>query len=613
MFDCERSFSILRGVLICSTLMTTDPYLIDRWYEVYDRHVRPHAANAPDHAQRFAVPEHIAVWNRENPGQALQSEDRLDLDKLKAATQRGLTAFQGSGQYISLPLDGRVDLLMPKPKPKRVSWADSTPSAGTVPGQPAPPVGAAPPHAQSEPSALSSPPHIVAPLPQSYEQQTQQPKTWDAAHFPPPTHGEPEMKIPMNTVYAPAWEQPKSVQSSYFQQPQESQSQYPTLPANVRGDDWYKEFTSTVPDRSNVQAVFPWEKPGNQRAPTRVFPKGDTPPPEKQHRPAVHLSVQEATPETSPVHEQLTPTPAPATQHRSMAEAMASYKNAWDADPRIERYVNRLTGGPPNRHHDRHTSRDYGLVDPGALQSMPGTPKRAPTSWLGQEAAKKSDASDDGDDEDDGESEASVGDSPTTTRRRARLPDDSALFPQPEGPGFYKSNAKYRDRHVQTDRPDFNDAKVQAYPEGPISPVVPTRPLLPNTSSSSSTITAKGPGRKGKLALSRASSSSDTAKAPSTIVTPMSASQFPSSAERRSVPFPTYSPSSGSILPPSFSPTIPSSSSTDAGRSTRVSRIFDPSTDVDVRKRDTQQVLSRFMQVGAFARTGGAGEGGKMA
>lgn len=586
---------------------------------MYDRHVRPHAASAPDQKQRFAVPEHVAVWNRENPGLALgRSEDRLDLDRLKAATQQGLNAIKGSGQYISLPLDGRVDLLMPKPKAKKVSWYDSTPSASTTPGQPTPPVGSSPPPDsgnRADPSAISSPGHIVAPLPQSYEQQTQQPKTWDAAHFPPPTHGEPEMKTPMNTFYQPAWEQPNSVQSSYFQQPQESQSQYPTLPANVRGDDWYKEFTNTVPDRNNVQAVFPWETPGHQRAPSRVFPKGDTPPPERQHKPSVHMSVQEPTPEASPIYVQTTPPPA-TNQHRSMAEAMASYKNAWDADPRIERYVNRLTGGPSNQHHGRHTSRDYGLVDPGALQSMPGTPSHQPGSWVGHEAAKKSDASEDGDDEDDGESEFSVSNSPTASGKQSRLPDDSSLYPQPESQGYYKSNLKYRDRNVQTDRPNLNDAKVQAYPDGPVSPLVATRPLLPTQTSSSTstaTVTGKGPGRKGRLALSRGSSSSDTAKAASFVGTPLSSSQFPpsgSGGERRGQPFPSYSPSSGAAQ--SFSPSIPDPSLTDPGRSVRVSRVFDPATDVNVRKHDTQQVLSRFMQVGAFARTGGGGEGGKM-
>lgn len=604
------------------------PHLIDRWYEVYDRHVRPHAANAPDQPRRFAVPEHVAVWNRENPGQALaSSDDRLDLDKLKAATQMGVTALHTSGQYISLPLDGRVDLLMPKPKAKKVSWSDSTPSASTAPGQPAPPVGnAPPPHqgGQAEPSAISSPSHYNAPLPQSYEQQIQQPKTWDAAHHPPPKHGEPEMKVPMNTFYKPAWEQPSSVQASYFQQPQQPQSQYPNLPANVRGDDWYKEFTGTVPDRNNVQAVFPWEKPGQHKA-ERVFPRGDSPPP--QHRQgstrqgnSVYLSVQEPTPQPSPEVPYQSPSP-PITQHRSMAEAMASYKNAWDADPRIERYVNRLTGGASSsQHHNRHASREYTMVDQrAALQSVPNTPKRTPREWLDRAPvpaeAGHSDASVDGDDEDDGDDEPDLSGSPSAPTRAPMTINPPSQFLLPDAPTFYKSNAKYRDRHVQTDRPNLTNAQVQAYPTGPISPNTPMRPLPSATSTSMSGSSSAA--RKGKMSLSRRSSSSDGPKdqsQSSTLVTPTAnanaTSQFPDRSERRSVPFPT-GPTGNQ--PQSFGPSIPDASRTNPNLPVNVSRIFDPSTDVDVRKRDTQQVLSRFMQVGAFARTGGAGEGGSMA
>jgi hypothetical protein len=42
-------------------------------------------------------------------------------------------------------------------------------------------------------------------------------------------------------------------------------------------------------------------------------------------------------------------------------------------------------------------------------------------------------------------------------------------------------------------------------------------------------------------------------------------------------------------------------------------RVFDPSTDVDMRKQDSHKVLSRFMQAGAFGQSGGAGSGGRPA
>jgi glycogenin glucosyltransferase len=39
------------------------------------------------------------------------------------------------------------------------------------------------------------------------------------------------------------------------------------------------------------------------------------------------------------------------------------------------------------------------------------------------------------------------------------------------------------------------------------------------------------------------------------------------------------------------------------------SRYFDPKTDVDVRKRDTQKVLSQFMKVGGFGQPEPAAKG----
>ena len=514
---------------------------------------------------------------------------------------------------------------MPKPKPKRVTWSDSTPSSSTSAGQPAPPTGPTPPASQVEPLASSSPAHIVAPLPQSYEQQMSQPKTWDAAHFPPPKNGQPEMKTPMNTFYEPAWDQPSSTQASYFKQSQDQpQSQYPTLPANVRQDNWYKEYTQSAPNRDNVHAVFPWETQGQRKA-ERVFPRGESPKPYRQQRPSVYPSLQEGSPETSTneIHQQ--PSPPLANQHKSMAQAMASYKNAWDSDPRIGRYVNRLTGGSSSRHHGgQHGSGDFTQIDKAALQSNPGTPSRIPSTWIPQDMpqqeAARSDASEDGDDEDDGDSAPDTESSPGPNEfLRAAVTNpalDKTLIPG--APGFYKANLNYRDRNIQTDRPGSNDAKVQAYPDGPVSPLVPTRPLpMSQTSSSTSTSTIRGsaPGRKGKLALHRQSSSSDTPRPSSNVVTPLSSSSFqsqsqsqtPTERERRAVPFPRHGSSSSSRA---ISPPVHDSSITDPTRLVSVSRIFDPSTDVDMRKRDSHQVLSRFMQAGSFSKEGPS-QGGK--
>lgn len=531
-------------------------------------------------AQRFAVPEHVAVWNRS--GVPSQPEDRLDLDSLKAAAQNGLSAFNETGQYISLPLDGRIDLLMPKPSSKKVSFKDSTPSSSTAP--PGPPAS----------TAGSSTAPIVAPKPQWYKQQTDQSQTWDAVHYAPPVHGEPEMKVPMDTRYKPAWERPTAEQSAYHSQSRSQQSQYPSLPQNVRNDDWYKEYTQSAPDRGNVRAVFPWEKQGRQQA-ERVFPRGDTPPPQQHSMPRV--SIQEATPTHSPdqQQQQSRSTPHAPQPPRSMAEAMASYKNAWDSDPRIGKYVDRLTGGQKSRH--AHSSSDFGNVDPGSLQSMPGTPNNSKiqqAAW--PDHGNRSDSNEDGDDEDDGDDEPDIGSSPPSLGRAAGQDIRAIPFSLPDAPGYYKSNAKYRDRQSQTDKPASRDQTVQAV-EGHVSPAVPTQ-RLPSFSG------RRPPHR------SHPSSSSDTPKP----VTPAHNRQRPP------IPFSTSNSQSssssrypGQSPPLSQSPQLNDPSKTNPTQNNGTTRVFAQSTDVDMRKQDSHKVLSRFMQAGTFALSGGAGPGGKPA
>jgi glycogenin glucosyltransferase len=556
-----------------------DPYLIDRWYAVYDRHVRPQASLGSD-ASRFAVPEHVAVWNRS--GVPSRPDDRLDLDALKVAAQKGSSAFSESGQYLSLPLDGRVDLLMPKPTSKKVSFRDATPSSSTAPGPPATTAG-------------SSSTPIAAPKPQWHNQQVDHSQAWDAVHYAPPAHGEPEMKIPMDTRYKPAWERPTAEQSAYHSQSRSQQSQYPTLPPSVRHNDWYKEYTQSAPNRENVRAVFPWEKQGRQQA-ERVFPRGDTPPPHQHSMPRVN--IQAASPVQSPEQSQSRSAPQAAQPPRSMAEAMASYKNAWDSDPRIGKYVDRLTGGPKSR--QQHSSSDFGNVDMGALQSMPGTPNKMQQPW--PDHGNRSDASEDGDDEDDGDYEPDIGSSPPSLGRAAGQEMKAIPFSLPDGPGYYKSNAKYRDRQSQTDKPVSRDQKVQAV-EGHVSPAVATQ-RLPSLS-------GRRPSNR-----SHPSSSSDTPKP----VTPASSQPLSSNRSRPPIPFPVYNSQSssssrypGQSPPQSHSPRLNDPSTTNVNHNLGTTRVFDPSTDVDMRKKDSHKVLSRFMQAGAFGQSGGAGGNGKMA
>ncbi|WWC85472.1 uncharacterized protein L201_000336 [Kwoniella dendrophila CBS 6074] len=556
------------------------PALLDRWYHVYDTHVRPSAAHDPDMSRRFAVPETIAAWNQSAAvtGAPHQPADRLNLDELKAASAHGVLSFK-TGQYTSLPLEGRVDLLMPKPQPK--------PASITLPPSPPP----------EDPTALSSPPLQAAPPPQTMQQQVSQPAVWDAVHFAPPSHGKPEMSIRMDTIYHNAWEQPTRNQSSYYsaQKPQ-VEPLYPTLPDNVRKDDWYKQFTGSVPDRSSVHAVFPWEQKGKSRpTPGRVFPKGDTPPPEQQQshpqRPAI--LVREPTPDyRSPPAGQ---SPPAQSQPRSMAEAMASYTNAWDSIPQIDKYVRRMSGMGMSKDGKSFVNNH------GGLQSIPGTPKANKMGSIdfriqhGHGSGSLTDTSGDGDDEgDESDDEQEEEESPLVSHSTSGQFDDPSLAAN------YPNHTNYRDSFTQTETPNTVDAKVQVVPGGPgPSPVVrtfnlssqPPHPSQVHLKSSGSGKRSSTSQQQQQQQSSYSSSSSTTSISSDTTPKPLSP---PTQQNQNPIlqPLPEYG----------FDFKNVSNSNNNSNNNGKSSRVWDPNTDPETRKRDSQQVLSRFMRAGGFGK-----------
>ncbi|WVF66693.1 hypothetical protein IAT40_001435 [Kwoniella sp. CBS 6097] len=547
------------------------PALLDRWYHVYDTHVRPTAAHEPDLSRRFAVPETVAVWNQSGAASGVphQPEDRLNLEELKSAANRGVSSFK-PGQYTSLPLEGRVDLLMPKPQPK--------PRAIALPPSPPP---------LDEPTSLVSPPHTAAPLPQTMQQQTEQPATWDAQHYAPPSHGKPEMSIRMDTIYHNAWEQPTSQQSTYYATPQPQQEpQYPTLPDNVRHDNWYSQFTSSVPDRSNVQPVFPWEQKGQARpTPGRVFPRGDTPPPDHDHPRRPTILVREATPDYPPQHRQPSPPPA---QPRSMAEAMASYTNAWDDVPQINRYVRKMSGMGGMARDIRS------FTNQGGLQSVPGTPRGPGIIDFGGDRRKSegtlTDTSADGDDEGDESDDEESSESPLITQR-------SGTFEDQQGSSY--SNETYRDRSAQTDRQAMADAKVQAVPGGGPSPVVKSFPIPLTSRSGGNGIDQSR--RQARTTAQSSSSSDTTPRNASNLVTPPTDNGSSSRTGHSGSGL-----GAGSLVNTGpMQQSVPEygfdfKGASQGHGSNKGSRVWDPSTDPEARKKDSQQVLSRFMRAGGF-------------
>ncbi|KAG5353669.1 hypothetical protein C0989_003806 [Termitomyces sp. Mn162] len=95
--------------------------LVDKWYEVYDRHYR----SLPVQRPRFEAKHYESAWNQ--TGAPLPSQDVLSLDELRRLAIEGMSAAsvapyshprdEYEGQYQSMPLEGRVDLMRPKAEP----------------------------------------------------------------------------------------------------------------------------------------------------------------------------------------------------------------------------------------------------------------------------------------------------------------------------------------------------------------------------------------------------------------------------------------------------------------------------------------------------------------
>lgn len=91
--------------------------LVDRWFEVYDRHYR---TNAPDSQTRFEVKPYPSAWDQPMGfRRPVTPPNTFDLDELKRLAIAGLNtsspgSHSGEGMYNSMPLEGRIDLMRPR-------------------------------------------------------------------------------------------------------------------------------------------------------------------------------------------------------------------------------------------------------------------------------------------------------------------------------------------------------------------------------------------------------------------------------------------------------------------------------------------------------------------
>ncbi|KAJ3007524.1 hypothetical protein NUW54_g3517 [Trametes sanguinea] len=107
--------------------------LVDRWFDIYDRHYR--SQDSPEQAN-FEFTRYDSVWDSTSsgfgaemgpPASAPSPGSALGLDDLRKIAIEGINSYNASaqqpeerpkiGEYRSLPLEGRVDLMRPRKEP----------------------------------------------------------------------------------------------------------------------------------------------------------------------------------------------------------------------------------------------------------------------------------------------------------------------------------------------------------------------------------------------------------------------------------------------------------------------------------------------------------------
>ncbi|KAI0375171.1 hypothetical protein BV20DRAFT_1048350 [Pilatotrama ljubarskyi] len=108
--------------------------LVDRWFDVYDRHYR--SEELPEQAN-FEFTRYDSAWDSgsgfgaeiRRPASAPPAGAALGLDDLRKIAVEGISSYQASaqqpqqrpqvGEYRSMPLEGRVDLMRPRREPPK--------------------------------------------------------------------------------------------------------------------------------------------------------------------------------------------------------------------------------------------------------------------------------------------------------------------------------------------------------------------------------------------------------------------------------------------------------------------------------------------------------------
>ncbi|KAL7417787.1 hypothetical protein BDY24DRAFT_411740 [Mrakia frigida] len=359
----------------CENLPFDYQSLVDRWFGVYDKFVRSSAEDQ----KRFEVPVNVAAWEEEGSRATAAS---YGLEELKAiATQGWGNRDAAEGGYTSLPLDGRIDLMRARLLPAVVESEKEVEQ----------------PHQHHEEAT-----RIVSPQPVLHAG-TPYFAIWDPALGPPPKGEGKEfhqMQEPIDSKYGNAWDasawEAKEDERRWREGGQGGQAVW-DVPLELR--DGRYNVTTQQADSSLVGKIFPWES-RTRSAPSRVFPRGETPPPARSSPPSSNQTVHDHTQSENqyPHHHNHQP-PPPAT-----FQSASKYVNAWDAVPAIQKYVTRLTGPPANKGKPISSSSSRGGSE--GTRTPPGSRGRREERGHGGLGGRKEPSRDGGDEGDDEEEES---------------------------------------------------------------------------------------------------------------------------------------------------------------------------------------------------------------
>ncbi|KAJ7751307.1 glycosyltransferase family 8 protein [Mycena maculata] len=652
--------------------------LVDRWFAVYDKYCRAQPAVSES---EFEVKRYVSAWDdptgtgAELISGSMASGTALGLDDLRRVAVEGMQpdgtrseSRAGEGEYLRLPLEGRVDLMRPqKPEQekeekveKSQGWVDpdnlATPRAGHTRSESPPRWETLPtPGPDEVPPSPRLPPVSLPPIPtptqasyarthheqppsqppqqhhdqhgqhhqdqhqqhqhqhQQHQQEAPRPASppmliWNAATDPPPTTAPPASAFPTETYFPNIWDQPPSQQQHYRQGPA-GPSPPPDSSAFFQPPP-PSEIPESLRRQGHYRQVTGEEEEGaTGPSPDRSKVKHVFPWEEKPRQMPGRVFPSSDAPSPSLFMSPGTPDSVAQSRSQQLSPlgglpATLTYGNAWDAVPSIQKYASRLVRPPPS---------------PAPLApAFEGDRYRKGRSWEDRTEASSMDGDDedDGDDDDslvpDKDSDRETTRSSMTVRSRSGSSSISASYT------IKGKKKEYRVRGVQTISPQMRSQGTQVSFD-------PPKVSTHEKRSSRHDGRRWAPSAADVLPPVTVHAGPDI---PMTTASPSPALQQPGSPReftfasspttpsvQMSTPPPRPAPAAtverqisndGSLTSPpsSIGPISPPDAPLVLSPARKGSRVWDPARGVELFKRGSEEVLARFLKMGSWEDEG---------